>query len=99
MVPTLDPGEFVLYEPDASFDVGDVVVARHPSRSLLLVKRVTGVDPVGLVELGSDNEAVGNDSRDFGRIDVDGVVGTVTISLDWPFRMVGSGASGRRGRR
>lgn len=88
MVPTLDDGHYVLYEPDASFQVGDVVVARHPSQAIEIVKRVVSVDPAGLVELASDNKAVGTDSRSFGRIDVDGVLGTVTISLEWPLTVV-----------
>ena len=88
MSPTLEPGEFVLFEPAATFEVGDVVVAHHPSRPMLLVKRVGAVDPVGLVDLVSDNEDAGSDSADFGRVDVDDVEGRVTISLDWPFRSV-----------
>jgi len=88
MTPTLSDGQFVLYEPDAAFGVGDVVVARHPSQPLELVKRVAAVDEIGLVELASDNEATGTDSRTFGHIDVDEVIGKVTISLEWPFGSV-----------
>ncbi len=89
MMPTLQPGQFVLYEPGRPVVAGDVVVARHPSQPIEIVKRVVAVDPVGLVELGSDNEAAGTDSRSFGRIDIDEVVGTVTISLEWPFAAIG----------
>ncbi len=85
MAPTLDDGQFVLYEPGAPFEVGSIVVARHPSQPIEIVKRVASVDSVGLVELASDNEASGTDSQTFGRIDVDGVIGTVTVSLEWPF--------------
>jgi hypothetical protein len=42
-----------------------------------------------LVELTSDNLGVGTDSRSFGRIDVEAVIGRVTISLEWPFAEVG----------
>lgn len=86
MTPTLGDGQFVLYEPGASVDVGSIVVAKHPSQPIEIVKRVASIDPVGLVELASDNTAAGTDSRTFGRIDIDDVVGTVTISLEWPFR-------------
>ncbi len=85
MEPTLAEGQYVLYEPGAVAAVGDVVVASHPSQSIEIVKRVASVDPVGVVELASDNEAAGTDSRSFGRIDVDRVIGRVTISLEWPF--------------
>lgn len=88
MVPALADGQYVLCEPEASFEVGDVVVAKHPSQTIEIVKRVASIDPAGLVELASDNEAVGTDSRSFGRIDVDDVIGTVTISLEWPMTVV-----------
>lgn len=89
MVPTLEAGQYVLYDPLSSPAAGDVVVARHPSQPIDIVKRVAAVDPVGLVELTSDNLAVGTDSRSFGRIDVEAVIGRVTISLEWPFAEVG----------
>jgi nickel-type superoxide dismutase maturation protease len=89
MVPTVQPGQYVLYEPDATPAVGDVVVARHPSQSIDIVKRVGAIDSVGLVELTSDNGSVGTDSRTFGRIEVGDVLGRVTISLEWPFAEVG----------
>lgn len=88
MNPTLDDGQFVLYEPGRMLTPGDVIVVRHPSQPIDLVKRVLSFDPVGLVEVGSDNPDVGTDSRDFGRVDVERVRGTVTISLEWPFRSV-----------
>jgi len=88
MTPTLSEGQFVLYEPGAAFVAGDVVVAKHPSQPIEIVKRVASVDPRGLVELASDNQSAGTDSRTFGRIDVDAVIGTVTISLEWPFGAV-----------
>jgi len=84
-MPTLESGQFVLYEPGGRFGVGDVVVARHPSRSIEIVKRVIEVDAEGLVELRSDNEAEGTDSRSFGSLPADAVSGVVTVSLDWPF--------------
>ena len=88
MEPTLESGQFVLIEPHAVPRVGDVVVARHPSQPVEIVKRVASIDPVGLIEVVSDNLDEGTDSRTFGRIDVDHVLGTVTISLDWPFPAV-----------
>lgn len=85
MVPTLESGQFVLVELGGRFAAGDIVAAHHPTQDLLLLKRVVAVDPIGLVELGSDNEAVGTDSRSFGSIDAAGVVGRATILLEWPF--------------
>lgn len=88
MEPTLSDGQFVLYEPGTVPVSGDVVVATHPSQPIEIVKRVAEVDERGLVELASDNLAAGTDSRTFGRIDIDHVRGTVTISLEWPFGAV-----------
>ena len=88
MTPALSDGQFVLYESGARIEVGDIVVSRHPSQPIEIVKRVASIDPAGLVELASDNQAAGTDSRSFGRIDIDDVVGTVTISLEWPFARV-----------
>lgn len=89
MTPTLVDGQFVLFDPARTAVVGDVVVARHPSQPIDIVKRVASIDPAGLVELASDNGQDGTDSRSFGRIDIDAVVGTVTISLEWPLPEVG----------
>ncbi len=89
MLPTLQAGQYVLYDSLLRPEIGDVVVARHPSQPIDIVKRVAAVDPVGLVELASDNPSVGTDSRRFGRVDVDAVLGRVTISLEWPFGEVG----------
>jgi len=88
MLPTLESGQFVLYTSGADFCVGDVVVAQHPSRPIEIVKRVAVVEPIGLVDLRSDNEADGTDSRTFGLIEVDAVLGVVTATLEWPIRRV-----------
>ena len=89
MAPTLVDGQFVLFDPARTAVVGDVVVCKHPSQPIAIVKRAASVDPVGLVELASDNEQEGTDSRSFGRVDIDHVFGVVTISLEWPFPEVG----------
>ena len=88
MEPTLESGQFVLVDPHAVPGVGEVVVAQHPSQAIEIVKRVVSIDPMGLVELRSDNPDEGTDSRTFGRLDVAHILGTVTISLDWPFPAV-----------
>ena len=98
MTPTFEPGQFVLFEPGGGYDVGDVVVAHHPSQDRLLVKRVAATESIGLVELRSDNAAIGTDSRRFGRIDADTVVGVVTTTLDWPLAPI-AGAGLRSARR
>jgi nickel-type superoxide dismutase maturation protease len=82
MVPTLQPGEFVLMkhstQPPSD---GVIVVANHPrDPSLLIVKRCRAVGEG--YWLTSDNESDGSDSRDFGLVPPSVVLGTVTIVLD-----------------
>jgi nickel-type superoxide dismutase maturation protease len=82
MVPTLEPGDFVLMKhstrPPSD---GVIVVANHPrDPSLLIVKRCR-TDGEGYW-LTSDNETDGSDSRDFGPVPPSAVLGPVTIVLD-----------------
>lgn len=83
MLPGLLPGSFVLIDPRRTPVVGDVVVARHPSKSIDVIKRVAAVDGDRL-DLRSDNTAVGSDSRDFGLVDRSAVAGVMTVELSRP---------------
>ncbi len=82
MLPTLADGEDVLVaqQPPA---VGDVVVAEHPDpeRDTVLVKRIDAVLDSGLLVLRSDNAAEGTDSRSFGPVAPETVIGVVTVRL------------------
>ncbi len=78
MVPTLADGDFVLADPGRSPGVGDVVVARHPREpELIVVKRVAELAPEGLVLVGDAREA-STDSRQWGPVALEGVLGVVT---------------------
>lgn len=63
---------YLLREPA----VGDVVVAKHPTEERFLVKRVAKGEPGGCVLIG-DNEDYSVDSREFGPVDNDLIVGKV----------------------
>ena len=84
MRPTLEPGDFVLVNERALNDktpaVGDLVLARHPFRDLLIVKRVSQVDD-GRLSLRGDNDTESMDSRGFGSISISQVIGRVTCRL------------------
>ena len=83
MAPTLAAGEFVLVDPNRTVAAGHVVVARHPNDGgLLVVKRVTGIEPDSRLILTSDNPAAGTDSRVWGPVEPTLIVGVVTIVLD-----------------
>lgn len=86
MEPTLLDGQFVLVDPRRSVEVGDVVVARHPGRpGLEIIKRVASIGGDG-IDLRSDNEAAGSDSRQFGPVDSSAVLGVVTLVVSEPQR-------------
>jgi len=77
MEPTLRSGDFVLVNTLARPKVGDVIVARHPTEEKLLTKRVAEISsPTKIFVLG-DNAAQSQDSRHFGEIDRELVVGKV----------------------
>jgi phage repressor protein C with HTH and peptisase S24 domain len=84
MTPTLTSGTFVLIDPTAVAAPGDLVVCRHPSQSIDIVKRVHTISAEGLIDVRSDNAAEGTDSRHYGRLDPDHLVGVVTLILDRP---------------
>lgn len=84
MEPTLHPGDYVIvnrwaYRRRAPRD-GDLVVLRDPQDSeRFLVKRVARVDPSGAVLVGGDNEALSRDSRAFGPVEREAIVGKVVL--------------------
>jgi nickel-type superoxide dismutase maturation protease len=77
MVPTLRDGDRLLVRYGAAVRPGDVVVARHPfQQDLLVVKRAAQRRDGGWWLLG-DNPYVPNDSREFGAVPDDFVLGRV----------------------
>jgi nickel-type superoxide dismutase maturation protease len=83
MIPTLVPGDEVLvdtraYEKRAPV-VGDIVVARRPDRQdVVLVKRVAAQLADGRFVLQGDNPTASTDSRAFGAVTADDLLGKVT---------------------
>ncbi len=64
----------------SALKAGDVVVCRHPSKDMVLVKRVRSIDGRGLF-LEGDNKAMSSDSRDFGRVEIRSVIGKVLFRV------------------
>ena len=84
MLPTLSPDDFVLVDPRA-FEgrqpaPGDVVVARHPYRDQVIIKRVSEVVEGGVLVRG-DNAEASSDSRSFGQDSSTEIVGRVTSHI------------------
>ena len=85
MAPTLRAGDLVLIDHrGAGVDVGDVAAVLHPHRpDLVIVKRVERLDDENRLVLRSDNDAAGDasDSRSFGAVSADRLVGRVSSRL------------------
>ena len=86
MSPALRPGDQVLVDLGAYRrarpQAGDVVLARHPyRRDVRLVKRVVEVADDGRCELGGDNPVASTDSRGFGPLPVELLLGRVVLRL------------------
>ena len=86
MTPALQPGDCLLVRVGARVAIGDVVVARHPGvPDLLLVKRIARRNDAGWWLL-SDNAAAGlDDSRAFGAVRDEGIIGKVLLRY-YPWR-------------
>jgi phage repressor protein C with HTH and peptisase S24 domain len=80
MVPTLAPGERLLVRTDGPIVLGDIVVFRQSDQ--FDVKRILHIESGGIFVQG-DNELVSTDSRSYGLIPIDDVLGTITYRL-WP---------------
>jgi nickel-type superoxide dismutase maturation protease len=93
MAPTLVPGDWALTIPLRHPRTGDVVVTEHPERpGFEMVKRLTAVpgDRVGDRTLGPDEwwvegdfATASTDSRRFGPVRRDGLLGKVVL-IYWP---------------
>jgi nickel-type superoxide dismutase maturation protease len=84
MLPALRPGDWLLVRSGARIVPGSVVVARHPGRDLLIVKRAVRREADGWW-LESDNQSAAGrqDSWDFGAVPDGLIVGRVLLRY-WP---------------
>ena len=58
--------------------VGDVVLTKHPFQSdVLMVKRIASIDATGRLFVIGDNPDESSDSRSFGSLRTDAVIGKV----------------------
>ena len=83
MIPTLAPGDEVLFDARAYKKqdpvVGDIVVARRPDRrEVVLVKRVAAQLDGARYVLKGDNPTASTDSRSFGTVTKEDLLGKVT---------------------
>ena len=82
MLPTLKSGDTVLIDPNTKIEVGDIVLADHPYKSSIRVlKRVAEIEPSGDLILVGDNAAESTDSRTFGAVSIESIIGRVICRL------------------
>ena len=85
MSPLLNPGDEVLVDPNAPYDVGDVLVSRHPfKRDVNLVKLLVGFDDRGRARLEGLNDQQSTDSRSLGAFSRRLIWGRVTSRMTPP---------------
>jgi phage repressor protein C with HTH and peptisase S24 domain len=80
MIPTLAPGERLLVRLDGPIVIGDIVVFERANQ--FDVKRILRIEADGVFVQG-DNDQVSTDSRAYGLIPHDDVLGIATYRL-WP---------------
>jgi phage repressor protein C with HTH and peptisase S24 domain len=80
MIPTLAPGERLLVRTDGPIVIGDIAVFRRGDQ--FEVKRITRIEADGIFVQG-DNDLVSTDSRTYGVIPHEEVIGVATYRL-WP---------------
>ena len=81
MLPTLRNGQLVLVSHRREPAEGDVVIARHPSTGILIIKRLTKIEADGYWLEGDAHQtataAASQDSWVFGAVTRDAIAGTV----------------------
>ncbi len=82
MSPTLESGDAVLINPKSKVEVGDIVLADHPfKKSVRMLKRIGEVTADNKFVLFGDNADESSDSRGFGAISKECILGKATCRL------------------
>jgi len=79
MNPTLLHGDQVLVRKTKEFSVGDVVVARHPYKKELIIKRVAKIENDDILFVGDNTDST--DSRHFGNVKRTAIIGKVIANI------------------
>lgn len=82
MLPTLKGGDVVLLDKAADLKVGDLVLSNHPYRSSVrIIKRIAEITSEGHFLLAGDNATESTDSRTFGAVSIESILGRVVCRL------------------
>lgn len=83
MFPALKDGDFVLINPYAELEIGDIALAQHPfKQSVKIIKRIKEISPEGKYFLVGDNLSESSDSRAFGAIAAKDILGKAVCRLE-----------------
>ncbi|MBU0690213.1 nickel-type superoxide dismutase maturation protease [bacterium] len=81
MLPLLSPNDEVLItvKSNVSLQRGDIVVAKHPDdKDFILIKQIASIAEDGKIELIGLNQEESTDSREFGEVSREQIIGKVT---------------------
>lgn len=82
MLPTLKNGDLVVINPNSDLCVGDIVLAQHPfKKSVKIIKRIAEILPDEKYFLVGDNPSESSDSRSFGAIRAEDILGKAVCLL------------------
>ncbi len=82
MLPTLRSGDAVLIDPQAVFETGDIVLAKHPfKQSVKILKRIGEISEDEKFFLIGDNKNESSDSRSFSTISKNEILGKAVCRL------------------
>ncbi len=83
MEPILESGDIVFYKDfidRSSISIGDIVIFKHPTKNIKLIKKISSIKGEGL-EVKGENTNFSDDSNYFGLIKKDSIVGIVTSRI------------------
>jgi len=78
MEPTLNDGDSIIFEKfiDQKLNVGNIILCNHPyKKDKKIVKRIKKIIEENLVFLEGDNSLCSTDSRSFGPLSIDNIIG------------------------
>ena len=82
MYPMLTSGDKVVVAPVSVVHIGEIVLAEHPiKQSVRIIKRVSEITADGRYFLVGDNPLESSDSRSFGAVSANLIIGRITSKL------------------
>jgi len=86
MYPLLRDGDIVYIKKMLMYSVGDIIAAEHPFRKTTIIKKIKTISNAGenppQIELEGLDDTESEDSRSFGAIAEDAIVGKIVMVLN-----------------